>query len=83
MLSAVIFLVWRDLPGLIIARIIGGFGVGAVTATATAWITELHGIHRPDASARRAQVVATGANLGGIGVGPLVAGILPSGSGHR
>ena len=76
MLSAVIFLVWRDLPGLIVARIIGGFGVGAVTATATAWITELHTIHRPDASARRAQVVATGANLGGIGVGPLVAGIL-------
>jgi MFS family permease len=76
MLSAVIFLVWRDLPGLIIARIIGGFGVGAVTATATAWIAELHAIHRPDASARRAQVVATGANLGGIGVGPLVAGIL-------
>jgi len=76
MLSAVIFLVWRDLPGLIMARIIGGFGVGAVTATATAWIAELHAIHRPDASARRAQVVATGANLGGIGVGPLVAGIL-------
>src|SRR5882757_6523099 len=29
MLSALIFLVWRDLPGLILARIIGGFGVGA------------------------------------------------------
>jgi MFS family permease len=76
MLSAVIFLLWRDLPGLIVARVVGGFGVGAVTATATAWIAELHVIHRPQASARRAQVVSTAANLGGIGVGPLVAGIL-------
>jgi MFS family permease len=76
MLSAVIFLLWRDLPGLIVARIVGGLGVGAVTATATAWIAELHAIHRPQASARRAQVVSTAANLGGIGVGPLVAGIL-------
>jgi MFS family permease len=76
MLSAVIFLLWRDLPGLIVARVVGGFGVGAVTATATAWIAELHAIHRPQASARRAQVVSTAANLGGIGVGPLVAGIL-------
>lgn len=76
MLSAVIFLIWRDLPGLIVARIIGGLGVGAITATATAWIGELHAAHRPQASRRRAEVVATAANLGGIGVGPLVAGIL-------
>ena len=41
-LSAVLFLVWRDLPGLLIARVINGLGVGAVTATATAWIADLH-----------------------------------------
>lgn len=76
MLSAVIFLVWRDLPGLIVARIVSGFAVGALTATATAWMAELHALHRPAASARRAQVVSTAANLGGIGIGPLVSGIL-------
>jgi MFS family permease len=76
MLSAVVFLLWRDLPGLILARLLGGIAVGAVTATATAWLAELHSAARPDASARRAQVVSTAANLGGIGFGPLVAGAL-------
>jgi predicted MFS family arabinose efflux permease len=74
--SGVVFLLWRDLPGLIVGRFIGGLGVGAVTATATAWLGELHAAARPGVSARRAQVVSTAANLGGIGVGPLVAGVL-------
>lgn len=47
-----------------------------VTATATAWIAELHRSARPNASVRRAQVVSTAANLGGIGTGPLIAGFL-------
>lgn len=76
MISAGVFLAWRALPGLIVGRFIGGLAVGMVTATATAWIGELHRAARPDAPARRAQVVSTAANLGGIGTGPLVAGIL-------
>jgi MFS family permease len=76
MVSAAVFLVWRDLPGLILGRVLGGIAVGAVTATATAWLSELHAAARPDASAKRAQIVSTAANLGGIGVGPLVAGAL-------
>ena len=55
---------------------LGGIAVGAVTATATAWLAELHSAARPDASAKRSQVVSTAANLGGIGFGPLVAGAL-------
>ncbi len=54
MLSAIVFLLWRDLPGLILARVLGGIAVGAVTATATAWLSELHAAARPDASARGA-----------------------------
>lgn len=76
MVSAAVFLTWRALPGLIVGRFIGGLGVGMVTATATAWIAELHRAARPDASVRRAQVISTAANLGGIGTGPLVAGAL-------
>jgi MFS family permease len=76
MLSAVVFLLWRDLPGLILGRVLGGIAVGAATATATAWLSELHSAARPDASAKRAQIVSTAANLGGIGFGPLVAGAL-------
>jgi MFS family permease len=74
--SALVFLLWRDLPGLLLARFLTGLGVGAVTATATAWIAELHAASRPTEPPRRAEVVATAANLGGIGVGPLVAGAL-------
>jgi MFS family permease len=74
--SGVVFLLRRDLPGLLVGRFVGGLGVGVVTATATAWLGELHASARPDASPRRAQVVSTAANLGGIGLGPLVAGVL-------
>ncbi|HEY6758826.1 MAG TPA: MFS transporter [Baekduia sp.] len=74
--SAVVFLVWRDTPGLIVARVVNGLSVGVVAATATAYLAELHATSRPDASPRRAQLVATGVNLGGLGLGPLIAGVL-------
>src|SRR3954451_17973718 len=75
-LTAVSFVLWRDLPGLLVARVLNGLAVGAVTATATAWIAELHAGARPDADARRADIVGVGANIGGIGSGALIAGIL-------
>jgi MFS family permease len=74
--SAVIFLLWRDLPGLLLARIVNGLSVGVVAATATAWLAELHAVGRPDASPQRAQLTATAVNIGGLGVGPLVSGFL-------
>jgi MFS family permease len=67
--AAVVFVAWPALPGLLLARVLTGLGVGAVTATATAWLGELR-------AGRRAQVVATGANLGGLGLGGLVSGLL-------
>jgi MFS family permease len=76
MVSALVFIFWRDVPGLLVGRFVSGLAVGAVTATATAWIAELHAQGRPDGSPRYAEVVATAANLGGIGVGPLVSGAL-------
>jgi MFS family permease len=75
-LSAVVFLLWPALPGLFVARVLSGLSVGVVTATATVWLAELHRAHRPDASPRRAQLVAATANLGGLGLGPLLAGLL-------
>jgi MFS family permease len=74
--SAIVFLVWRDVPGLIVARIVNGLSVGVVAATATAWLTELHAKGRPDASPLRAQLTATGVNLGGLGLGPVISGAL-------
>ncbi|MFE2044912.1 MFS transporter [Streptomyces sp. NPDC059477] len=75
--SALIFLLAPGLVGLLIARVVCGLAIGLTTATATAYLGELH-LRRfgGEVSPRRAQVVATAANLGGIGVGPLVAGFL-------
>jgi len=75
--AAGIFVVAPSLPGLLVARVVSGVSVGLTTATATAYLSELH--LRTTAGARgghRGQIVATAANLGGIGVGPLVAGLL-------
>lgn len=75
-LSAGVFAVWPALPGLLMARVLTGLSVGAMTATATAYLAELHASRGSGASGRRAELVATGANLGGIGIGPLIAGLL-------
>jgi MFS family permease len=74
--SAVIFIFEPSLAGLIVARVISGISVGLTTATATSYVTELHAKHRPQAGTRRADVVSTAANLGGIGFGPIAAGLL-------
>jgi MFS family permease len=81
-LAGVVYVIWPELPGLLITRVLSGLGIGAVTATATAWLAELHAARRPRASSERAQVVATVANLGGLGLGGLVAGILAQWAGH-
>ncbi|WGL52019.1 MFS transporter [Nocardioides sp. BP30] len=74
--AGVMFLTWHQLGWLLAARFISGLGIGMLTATATAHLTELHRIARPDASPQRAAVVGTAANIGGIGLGPIVAGFL-------
>ncbi|HWI75365.1 MAG TPA: MFS transporter [Baekduia sp.] len=74
--SAAIFLIWRDLPGLILARIVNGLSVGVVAATATAWLAELHAAGHTGAPPQRAQLIATAVNIGGLGIGPLVSGFI-------
>jgi MFS family permease len=74
--TALIFIFAPSVAGLLIARVLSGFAVGLTTATATSYVGELHARHRPDASTRRADIVATAANLGGISFGPLAAGLI-------
>ena len=75
-LAAVLFLAWPALAGLIVARFVTGLGVGMITATATAYLLELHAAHRPYAGRGRFELVSAAANLGGLGAGTLVAGAL-------
>ena len=79
--AAVIFLTWRSLAGLIVARVLTGLALGAAVATATAFVTDLDA--GPDGVAtRRAGIVATIANIGGLALGPLIAGLLARYAGH-
>jgi MFS family permease len=73
--SAVVFLAWKDVPGLLLARVLSGISIGLTQSTATAYLAELHARHRPQAPGTRAQVTATTVNMGGLGVGALVAGL--------
>jgi MFS family permease len=75
-LSAVLFIFWNDLPGILVARVISGFGIGMITATATAHISELHSRAHPDRRGSRAQIVSTAANIGGFAVGVLLSSLL-------
>ncbi|WP_134121058.1 MFS transporter [Kribbella kalugense] len=75
-LSAVIFLVWPAVPGLLVARFICGVGVGVLTATATAHLSELRQIARPGEDPSRSALISSMVNLGGLAFGPLVGGLL-------
>jgi MFS family permease len=68
-LAAALFLAGHSLGLLIVARVVCGLGIGLITATATAHLADLA------PGSRRAVHVATAANLGGLGIGPLVSGV--------
>jgi MFS family permease len=70
-LSTVVFILAPDVGALIAARIVSGLSAGLMTGTATATLTELV----PASAGRRASLVATAANMGGLGLGPLIAGL--------
>jgi MFS family permease len=70
--SAVVFLFADDVALLLVARLLSGLSAGIFTGTATAAVVEA----APPARRDRAAVVATIANIGGLGAGPLLAGVL-------
>jgi predicted MFS family arabinose efflux permease len=69
--STALFLVARDVPILLAARFLYGLSTGVFTATATAALNELAGGQKP----RRTSIVSTAANLGGLGLGTITAGL--------
>ncbi len=84
--SGLAFLCWPTVPGLLIGRVVSGISIGMLTATATAYLSELDrggpAGARPGPPRRRAEITATAANLGGLGLGPLAAGLLAQYAGH-
>jgi MFS family permease len=70
--SAVVFLVADSVPVLLVGRVLSGLSAGIFTGTATAAVIEA----APPRWRERAAAVATVANIGGLGLGPLLAGLL-------
>ena len=62
---------------LLVGRFLSGLSAGVFTGTATATLTDFAGNHK-----MRATVVAAVANIGGLGLGPLVAGSLAKEASH-
>jgi predicted MFS family arabinose efflux permease len=73
-LSAIAFLAANGLALLLLGRILSGLSAGIFTGTATATLVDLA---RPERRGR-ATLVATLVNMGGLGCGPLLAGLLAS-----
>ncbi|QFU03348.1 Multidrug transporter MdfA [Halomonas sp. THAF5a] len=71
-ISDVIFLLSDGLASLLVARFVSGVSAGIFTATATVAVMEL----APKAWSRRAAFLATAVNMGGLGLGPVVGGLL-------
>jgi Sugar (and other) transporter len=67
---------WKALPGLLIGRLITGVAVGLAAGTAITYLIELRARSNPGASPVRARNIGTAVTVGGLGVGPLIAGCL-------
>ena len=67
---------WKALPGLLIGRFITGVGVGLAAGTAVVYLIELRARANRGGSPIGAQTIGTAVTVGGLGVGPLIAGCL-------
>jgi hypothetical protein len=65
---------WKDLPGLLLGRLITGVSVGLAAGTAITYLIELRLHADPKASATRAAAIGTSVTVGALGIGPLIAG---------
>src|SRR5580704_2623242 len=70
-ISSGVFLAASGIGLLIVARIVSGMAAGFATGTATAALAEL----QPRGDRQAAAVAASGSNMTGLGLGPLVAGL--------
>jgi MFS family permease len=75
-LAASVFAAWKDLPGLLAGRLLTGVSIGLAAGTAITYLIELRVRQDANASVVRARDIGTGVNVGGLGIGPLIAGCL-------
>lgn len=75
LIAALLLTWWQGLAGLVTGRLLNGVGIGLMASTATAYLHDLYArAHQEASRTGMPEVVATGANLGGLALGPLIAG---------
>ena len=76
MVAVGVLAAWKDLPGLLIGRVLTGVSVGLAAGTAITYLIELRLRADPKASPVVARLIGTSVTVGALGVGPLIAGCL-------
>ena len=76
MLAMGVLAAWKDLPGLLIGRLVTGVSVGLAAGVAITYLVELRLRADPKASVAQARTIGTSVTIGALGVGPLIAGCL-------
>ena len=76
MVAVGVLAAWKDLPGLLIGRVLTGVSVGLAAGTAITYLIELRLRANPKASPVVARLIGTSVTVGALGVGPLIAGCL-------
>jgi hypothetical protein len=76
MLAMGVLAAWKDLPGLLIGRLVTGVSVGLAAGVAITYLVELRLRANPKASVAAARTIGTSVTIGALGVGPLIAGCL-------
>jgi predicted MFS family arabinose efflux permease len=76
MVAAGLLAIWKDLPALLIGRLLTGVADGLAAGTAIVYLIELRVRADPKAPVARAQIVGTSISVGALGIGPLIAGTL-------
>jgi hypothetical protein len=67
---------WKDLPGLLLGRLLTGVAVGLAAGSAIAYLIELRLRADPNGPPALARTIGTSVNVGALGIGPFVAGCL-------
>jgi MFS family permease len=72
--ALLVMAIWPTAAGLGAGRVLTGLALGVTAPTATAYLIDLDGV--TDGRRGRATTVATAANLGGLALGPVLAGAM-------
>jgi hypothetical protein len=74
--AATVLATSKVLPALFVGRVLAGVAIGLAAGTATTYLIELRARADPNQSVVRARTIGTAVNVGALGIGPLIGGLL-------